>query len=97
MQSIGSFLKSALLLKRCERIDRIVLPLNNIIIAFRDLTHENFENIDEYLTSTLEFKDFNGFEDIIDELEENLNSDSIILSKTKKIKRILNEKKSYST
>lgn len=91
MSSVGSNLKSALLLKRCERTDRIVPILNNVLRALNHFTQANFDKLDEYLKNNSESKDF---EETLNELEKDLSPESMIFIKTNELRTVFNNKKS---
>ncbi|NOG56150.1 MAG: hypothetical protein HND54_00275 [Bacteroidetes bacterium] len=90
MGSIGSSLKSALLLKQCDRTDRIVPILNNVLRAFKHLNQANFNKLDGYLKNNSENK---TFEETLNELEKNLNSESMIYMKANELRTIFNKGK----
>lgn len=86
-----SNLKSALLLKRCERTDRIVPILNNVLRAFSHFTQDNFDKLDESLKKNSEKK---NFEETLNELEKDLSPESSIFTTTEKLRTLVNSKKS---
>jgi len=91
ISSAISNLKSALLLKRCERTDRIVPILNNILRAFNHFTQANFDRLDEYLEKNSEKK---NLEETLNELEKDLSPESSIFIITEKLRNLVNSKKS---
>ena len=91
ISSAKSNLKSALLLKRCERTDRIVPILNNVLRAFSHFTQDNFDKLDESLKKNSEKK---SFEETLNELEKDLSPESSIFITTEKLRTLVNSKKS---
>ncbi|WP_339624055.1 hypothetical protein [uncultured Winogradskyella sp.] len=87
--SFRSYLKSSLLFKRSNRIDRIEPNLNNILLTLTKLNDEDFEKVDGALLETSEKK---TFDECLSVIEEGINSDSVIISKIKEIREFIKEK-----
>ena len=91
--SVFSFLKSALFFKKCNRTDRILPILNNIKRALNNCEKEKITQLDDVIAEKFDNKDF---EDMLNEIESNITSDSLILVRTNELKKTYLDKKNYA-
>ncbi|MGB5941344.1 MAG: hypothetical protein WBG71_00530 [Leeuwenhoekiella sp.] len=87
--AVFSYIKAILLLKKCNRIDRIIPNLNNLKRALNNVDSEKINVLDRVLASKLD-KDF---ESLIDEIDNEISLDSTILVKTSELRTIYLNKK----
>ncbi|SHM83118.1 hypothetical protein [Polaribacter sp. KT 15] len=87
--AVFSYIKAIILLKKCNRIDRIIPNLNNLKRALNNVDSEKINVLDRVLASKLD-KDF---ESLIDEIDNEISLDSTILVKTSELRTIYLNKK----
>jgi hypothetical protein len=88
--SIFSYLKAILLLKECNRTDRILPNLNNIRRALNLIQNEQIGRLDNLISIKFDGKSFN---DLLNEIETDISIDSTILVRTSELKSIYESKK----
>lgn len=88
--SIFSYLKSAIFLKKCGRIDRILPILNNIRRALKVCDKDKITQLDDLIANKFENQ---NFKDVLDEIENDISLDSLILIRSTELKKIYSDKK----
>lgn len=89
--AIGNFLRSALALKKCGRTDRIEPNLRFALMTLKKLDEDDFKKVNTEMLITSENK---TFEECLSEIENEINSDSVIISIINDIRKFIKKKNS---
>ena len=87
--AVFSYLKAILTLKKCNRIDRIIPNLNMLKRALNKVEPERINFLDKVLDNKFE----SDFENLMDEIDNEISIDSTILVKTTELRKIYLDKK----
>lgn len=89
ISAVYSYFKSIILLKKCNRIDRIIPSLNNLKLAFIKLKSDDIETLDKTLERTFDNKNLAM---LLDEIDIDISLDSTVLIITSELRKLYFER-----